>query len=1187
MAEVVISPLLQVIFEKLASPILAKFELGKNYKKDLDKLRRTLPIIQAIIEDAEVKQWKDKKVRIWLVELKSLAYDVDDLLDVITARQHRNKVRHATCTLSPMPLLSNYYHMPQKLKSVQDRLDEVVSKMSCFQFTEMVSLARSQTSERRETGYYVDESDVFGRTEDLERVVSFVMCSGSDGVKVRSLSIVGIGGMGKTTLAQLVYNDERVEKNFDLRIWISVCQEFDVKRIMHGILDYADHRPKCDSKQLGVLQSELHKSLNGKRYILVLDDVWNHDQDEWEKLQYPLRSGAEGSRIIVTTRHEKVASIVSTTAPYFLEALGYDDCLDLFNKRAFPDGEQDSYLRLLEIGREIVKKCRGVPLAAKIFGSLMHFKREEKEWLHVLESELWNMDMELGENKIMSALRLSYNHLPCHLKRCFAYCAVLPKGFEMRRDKLIHLWIAEGLIQSSNDNAYSLRKMEDAGNEYFNEFLLMSLFQLVDTADQFQMHDLLHALAKQVAGNEFLTYGEHDREHDRRLIYHGADDQLLSQLRHAAVVCNSVSSIPKTLYGARQLRTLILFSPDDDSNRILNTVVRAFKRLRVLDLSDSGIKRLSKSVGSLVHLRYFDLSRTFLETLPKAVCRLCNLQTLNLTDCYNLKALPEGMKHLINLRHLIIKNCARLTRMPPSIRALLNLQTLSFYIVGRSFEESLFQLVHLDLRGEIKIRHLENADEIVPDLCFEEKQLHSLGLSWGDDVEEAKLNDSSISPVHEHHGCDNEILLNYLKPNTGLRKLYLSGYYGLNFPHWLNYTTSPNLREVVLKNCRRCECLPPLGQLQFLEALYMQGLEALKSIGDQFYGEERNQTTKFFPSLKQLTIQNCPALENWESLPPSINAFTSLDRLSLIECARLETMPFFPKVKQLELKNCSTRIIRKAAELTTLSTLIINDFQDLTYLPQGLLQNNPSLQSLTISSCPQLTSLPWDLRNLEALQSLTIRWCNELTSFPKEIRHFTSLEALEITECPSLTSLPEEGIMGLQSLRSLSIENCLNLTSLPNSIMQLYSLERLTIMYCPSLAKLPDGVQQLPALRSLSIISCQELACLPEELQHVKTLENLEIFGCPKLMELPEWVEHLLSLRSLKIYNCCGIKTLPKGLECLKALQHLSIRDCPDLEEKCVKGKGNNWTLIAHVPYLYIGSSAVELQGKAVAGNLV
>lgn len=424
-----------------------------------------------------------------------MAYDIDDVLDELTTslvrRKSKTKVRIACFTLSP--LLSNYYLHPRKLKSVQDRLNELVNKISSFHFKEVGSLNRSDTLERRETGPYVDELQVLGRSNELETLIDFVMYSSLNGVRVSALPVVGIGGMGKTTLAQLLYNDERVERKFDLRIWISVCQEFNVKKIINEILDYTC-KQRCESKQLGVLQTELFESLGGKRYLLVLDDVWNEDVDEWEKLEYPLRNGAQGSKIVVTTRSLKVASIVSSTgSPYILEALKDDDCWELFKKRAFVDGEEDEYPNLLEIGKQIVSKCKGVPLAAKIVGSCMRFKRVESEWWYVLKNEVWNVDR--GENGILSALRLSYNHLPAQLKRCFAYCAVFPKNFEMTREKMIQFWIAQGLIQASSDT-HLTRKMEDMGNEYFDEFLFLSLFQFVDIKEGiFGMHDLLHDLA--------------------------------------------------------------------------------------------------------------------------------------------------------------------------------------------------------------------------------------------------------------------------------------------------------------------------------------------------------------------------------------------------------------------------------------------------------------------------------------------------------------------------------------------------------------------------------------------------------------------------------------------------------------------------------------------------------------------
>lgn len=1175
MAEIIISPLLQILFEKLASPILMNLRLFSDYNKEFEKLKSTLPVIQAVIEEAEEQQLKDKKVKVWLRELKNVAYDIDDLLDELTTQilQKETKKKKVWVKKLSLKSLSNHYVMPRKLKQIREKLDQVAREMSNFQFTNRVVYERSETIERRQTGPYVDESQVFGRTKDVQVIVDILTVDTTENQNnVSVLPIVGIGGIGKTTVSQLVYNDPTVEMHFDLRMWVSVSHKFNLQKIMNNMLEYSSER-KHEYSQIGLLESQLFEFLRGRRYLLVLDDVWTDDQDEWEKLRYPLRSGAKGSRVVVTTRNKKVASIMRTMQSFTLEGLDENECWNLFNNRAFEMGEDQNYPKLLAIGREIVKKCKGVPLAAKILGNLMRFKREESEWVHIRESELWNL--EEGNNRMLSALRLSYIHLPSHLKRCFAYCSILPKNVEMSKDQLIRLWIAHGLIQTNGDtDTYSTKKIEDTGNEYFNDFFSMSFFQVASRNEgdlvKYRMHDLIHDLARLVMGNEFQMIDQDDGLVKSKKVHHSTFQFTnLSQTRHASIYLKfGAQKIPEAMRAAKGLRTLRFSSPTFDSWKTLATMFSAFKRLKELDLSGCNLKTLHKSIGSLVYLRYLNVSNTPLENLPNTIKKLCNLQTLDLTDCHNLSHLPSGITRLVNLRHLIIKDCSRLARIPPSIRSLLNLQTLPVFIVGPTFDESLFQLVHLDIRGELTIKHLENVGSVVPELFLEEKQLHTLKLSWGNDEEKT---DHSVPrqniDLHDANHRHVATLLNALQPHENLKKLVLNGYSGTGFTHWMSHVMLPNLTDLVLNNCRRCTKVPTLGQLPVLKILKMNGLNSVASIGSEFYGEEGNKGI-LFPSLEQLELKDFENLETWDD-PGREEFFISLKILTITQCPKLKKIPYIPHLKHLELRKCNAKMLRSAAEMKSLSTLVIDSFPDLSHLPQGLLQNSP-LISLTISSCPNLISLPWDLKTLSSLKSLTLQWCGELSSITQEIRHLTSLEYLEITECPSLVSLPEEGMKGLRSLKTLSIENCDNLTSLPNGINHLTSLEQLTIMYCPSLANLPNEFQHLSSLRSLNMMSCQEITHLPDGLKYVTKLENIEIRNCTNMRDLEDWVGDLVSLRSLAITGCKRMKCLPNDIKRLRGLQHLSIRECPELEERC---RNDDWDTIAHVPYIYTGSS--------------
>ncbi|XP_050378836.1 putative disease resistance protein RGA3 [Argentina anserina] len=1264
MESLIVSPLVEVLFVRLTDSVLGQVGSRREFKMEMEKMKETLSVIQAVIEDAEEQQRKNKNVRTWLSKLKDIAVDADDLLnEVATLTLRKNLmetyrsypdprdfltklvdaqedftggsirtlfhlgVRNVDVRMESMinkrvriyelidPLwlrmqkgrlcgdlydlhlsswnvkmkdrigmvvrkigegtrygvnqtslsvksISTHRKQSRKLKETRTRLDDVAKEMSSFKFRETQFYGRSTTMEKRETGPFVNESKVYGREEDVDKIVGMLL-STSTSPDVEVIPIVGIGGMGKTTLAQLVYNCPRVTSHFQSLMWVSVNDHFNPARIINQILSYV-REGSHDSFQIGVLQSQLRESLVGKRYLIVLDDVWNEDADEWDKVMNPLKGSGGSSKLILTTRSEAVAAITSTFPPFHLEPLRKEECWKLFKHRAFADGKEDDFPSLLDIGDQIVDKCKGVPLVANILGSMLRFKREVSEWLNVQRSELWSINA--GENTIISIFRLSYNHLPSHLKACFAYCSVFPKNYVISKEKLIHQWLAHGLIPSVGDPSF---RPEDIGNEYFNNLLMMSFFQETRKSDdtgmaEFKMHDLIHDLAKSVAGEEIMTLGQINGQCN------------ISRTCHASVVCSSgYALIPEALCKAKRLRSLNFLSPREDYVAAIPTILATFKHLRMLNFSGSGINRLHQEIGGLTSLQYLDLSNTLLETMPATICDLCNLQTLNLSSCSELKELPSGITKLIKLRHLNIDDCPRLASMPPSMWHLRNLQTLPVYIIGRNFETSIFQLVAMEeLRGKLKIKCLEEA--IIPSgnsmvrKWMQAREFRSLELLWQNDVD--KLDHNRMRQAHRHVDDQTDfVLVDSLTASPFIRMLSINGYSGTKFPDEMSW--SRNLTELNIINCRRCESLPPLGELPVLKILHIQGMDSVVHIGVEFLGEGDRP----FCSLKELYFTDFADLRSWSSID-STEVFTCLEKLEIINCPFLVTMPWFPCLRDLKLRKCiqfDQMVIWSASELTTLSTLVIDSFPQLSFIPKKLLRNNFNLISLTVTSCPKVSTLPENLGSLRALKSLKIGWCDELDTFPSGLKYLTALENLEIVECPSIICLPEDGMEGLCSLRSFSIENCPSLAFLPMGMKYLTSLENLTVMFL-KLVHLPEVLQYLLALRSLTIMSCPELRSLPAGLQHVQNLRILEIHSCPKLMEIPEWVEHLVSLRSLKISDCPEIEFLPKGLQCLGALQHLSIRDCPVLEKRCERGIGEDWQKISHIPYVYVGSSALQ-----------
>ncbi|KAL4614708.1 hypothetical protein ACB092_07G073000 [Castanea dentata] len=973
---------------------------------------------------------------------------------------------------------------------------------------------------------------------------------------VSFISIVGMGGLGKTTLVQYVYNDEEVTAYFELKMWVCVSDVFDEKAIVEKIIASATNK-KPQNLEMDQLQNELRKNLNQKKYLLVMDDVWNEDEERWCSLRTLLLDGSKGSKVLITTRTKLVADITSTVSPYVLEGLSNNQSWSLFMQMTLGKKQEIDNPNLEAIGRDIVEKCRGVPLAIKIIGRVLCFKKTEAEWLYIKNNELTNVTQ--LRDGIIPVLRLSYNHLPSHLKCCFAYCSLFPKNYLIDKFTLIQLWIAQGFIQSSEENL----QLEDVANEYFMDLHWRSFFQEA-IEDQgrnmyFKMHDLIHDLAQSISRIE-CTLVDSNAKNVNEKVRH-----LSFPFCHSSFFKENLTLLVK----AKKIRTFILTSDpyltsiveasykqsvDDMASSILvylagieerveestlKTLILTFKYLRVFDLHGLEMVTVPKFVGKMMHLRYLDLSYNGIEFLPRSITRLVNLQTLKLIHCKKLKELPKDIQKLLSLKHLHINGCKNLTHVPCGLGQLTCLQTLSLFVVRKELVGSSKHCGELDelnklneLRGKLEIKNLAwviDATSKSKVANLKEKQhLSELELVWNP-------NDNVGIEAQQ----DDESLLDGLQPHQSLKFLRVEGYRGVRFSSWLSSLT--NLVKLNVENCKKCQYLPPLCQLPSLQELHVRNMDGLEYISDQdIIASMGSSGTAFFPSLDLLILENCPNLKKWWRRDIADNGdvaststssshqyqqqislpyFPRLLVLHICDCNKLSCMPLFPTLYQLVLRNASWKPSQQTMAMT-MNTVEAS-----------------SLPSSSSSSSSPLSGLQWlTLENIQDIESVPEEWPQNLIS----------LERLYIWGCPRLTSL-SRFMQYLPSLKSLRIECCELVDQFSNDTE----------------CHLPTST----CLQTLVFTEISKLESLPAYLQHVTTLQKLKVFECDSFLTLPEWIGNLTSLRKIAIVSCPNLTSLPEGMRHLTSLQTLRIFECPQLEQRCEKENGEDWYKIAHVPF--------------------
>jgi Leucine-rich repeat (LRR) protein len=1256
-----VSPFLEVFFEKMASGDFVDFFRQQKLSDGLlKKLNTTFLTLNAVLEDAEELQVTKPVAKKWLDQLKDAVYEAEHVLDEIATEALLSELdaefqTTASKVRKSISISRNSFvkEIEPKIKDILERLETLAQQKDHIfgrNYEKEAIMKRGlsdgvggKSSEESPMTSLVLESDICGRNEEKEAIIKMLLSDDARGNEMGVIAIVGMGGIGKTTLAQLLYNDNRVKNSFDHLAWVCVSEDFNLFKITKKIVEKvtssthdnkdSDQRQKVtsstyDNKDLDQLQSELSQKLMGKKFLLVLDDVWNENFFQWDALCKPLKSGAQESKVIVTTRNNRVALVMHASAIYPLKELPEEDCWSLFAKHAYHDGNYNAHGELELTGRKIVEKCSGLPLAIQAMGALLRYKPDVDEWDNILKSELW--DLPIDEMGILPALRLSYKHLPSHLKRCFAYCSIFPKDYPFKKVQLIMLWMAEGFLQQSKN-----KTMEEVGNEYFLTLESRSLFQeFSDDNSCFVMHDLVSDLAKSISGN-FMIRLEGDCSHS-----------IVNNTRHMSYFSKQEfhnSKMFETLHKAKRLRTFLhlnMFSNCCLTKKVVHDLLSTLGCLRVLSLSGyRNITELPDSIGKFKYLRYLDLSLTKVKILPNSICKLCNLQTLILFDCIELASLPRDMRKLISLRHLDIIGTG-IKEMPIQFGGLKCLQTLTKFIVGKGSGLCIGDLEKLTnpcgLLSILELQNVESATDVQNATNLRDKKyLKKLVLEWKDGN---TFSESQRS------------VLDSLQPHKNLESLDIRSYGGNSFSDWVGHPSYSNVASLDLRSCKYCSSLPPLGQLPSLQYLFIVGFDDVVRVGHEFCGSG-SSSVKPFGALKLLCLSNMPKWEEWVYFGDENGggAFPLLEELYIINCPKLigglpvhlsslsklditncpqlvAPLPLPPTIRELEFSDCNEMLLKELP--TGMEKLVIKGFNALESLPKGMINSYGSLPSalktlkirgcmklelstrldysslerLCLWDCDSLKSFPLDL--FPKLYRIKIDECSNLESLtiPEHYEHDLVILEIEILSCPNFVSFPKGGLCA-PSLTSLWIEYCENLKSLPEKTHILKSLESLDVWNCPEVESFPEG--GLPSnLNSINIIGCEKLIAsrMGWGLQNLSILKRFSISGTvekyfesfPEAQLLPTsltslfiWnfpnlkcldkkgLQHLIALEQLHIWSCPKLKFMPEqGLPA--SLSILKIYECPLLKKKWQSRKGKEWRKIAHVEQIWIDDQPFE-----------
>ncbi|KAL6909644.1 hypothetical protein ACP4OV_001303 [Aristida adscensionis] len=626
MAETVVSMARALVGSAVSKAAAEEASLLLGVQKEIcfqKYIKDELKTIQAFLRAAEVAKKKDELLKVWAEQVRDLSYDIEDCLDEF-------KVHVKSQSLSRQLLkLGDRHRIAIRIHNLKSRVEEVSNRNTRYSLIKPVSSSSTDDRDvymediRNQSANNVDESELVGFATSKKELLKLTDVSADDG-PAKVICVIGMGGLGKTTLARKIYErKEDILRHFACCAWITVSQSFDRREILKDMIRQllgADLLDKLLKELQGKLLIQVQhladclvEGLKEKRYFVVLDDLWTTDAWNWiNDIAFPKKNN-RGSRVLVTTRDAGLAvTCTSESLIYHLKPLQVDDAIHLLLRKTQKRPQDlETGENMKNIVTKLVKKCGCLPLAILTIGGILANKKTA-EWGKFYEE----LPSELESNPSLEAMRtmltLSYNHLPSHLKPCFLYLSIFSEDFEIQRRRLVDRWIAEGFVRARNGV-----NIEDVGNSHFNELINRSMIQpsrvsVEGVVKNCRIHDIMRDIIVSISREENFVLLTKDNttnvseESIRHVAFHGSNCSEIS------LDWSCVRSV--SVFGDRTMEP----APSFCSLQL--------RMLRVLDLEGAKFRIRQKDVdnlGLLRHMKYLNVAgASNIFALPRSIEKL-------------------------------------------------------------------------------------------------------------------------------------------------------------------------------------------------------------------------------------------------------------------------------------------------------------------------------------------------------------------------------------------------------------------------------------------------------------------------------------------------------------------------------------------------------------------------------------